>query len=192
VREPHWKSYIVTTSEPVLTPQQCNEFIRIGKNTDIKRNFITASPTSGHRACNISWVPFEEITSIYQIIKDKMEVINNNYFGFDNIELFEPGQYTEYHKGGFYNWHIDHDVKMKAMPVVRKMSMTLLLNDPKDFEGGDLEIFCSETLDSKNNKVSFKQGHAVFFASFLLHRVIPITEGNRKALVMWFSGTPLR
>ena len=146
MREPHWKSYIIKTSEPVLTPQQCDEFIRIGKNAKVKRNFVTSSLASGHRSCNIGWVPFEKITSIYQIIKDQMEVINNNYFGFDNMKLLELGQYTEYDKGGFYNWHMDNDVKMETMPAVRKISMTLLLNDPKDFEGGDLEIFCGETL----------------------------------------------
>ena len=30
--EPVWKSYIIKTKEPVLTPQQCDEFIRIGQN----------------------------------------------------------------------------------------------------------------------------------------------------------------
>jgi predicted 2-oxoglutarate/Fe(II)-dependent dioxygenase YbiX len=32
----------------------------------------------------------------------------------------------------------------------------------------------------------------VFFASFLLHRVAPVIKGNRKSLVMWFGGSPLR
>jgi len=36
------------------------------------------------------------------------------------------------------------------------------------------------------------QGQAVFFASFILHRVAPVTSGVRKSLVMWFGGPPLR
>ena len=70
--------------------------------------------------------------------------------------------------------------------------MSLLLNDQKEFEGGDLEIFCGETLDSKKNKFTLKRGYAVFFASFLLHRVVPITKGTRQSLVMWFGGPSLR
>jgi len=70
--------------------------------------------------------------------------------------------------------------------------MTLALNDPKDFEGGDLEIYRGGTLDSEENKFKLKQGYAVFFASFLLHRVMPVIKGNRKSLVMWFGGSPLR
>ena len=87
---------------------------------------------------------------------------------------------------------MDSNVEMESMPTVRKISMTLLLNDPKNFEGGDLEIFCGETLDSEKNKFKLKQGYAVFFASFLLHRVAPVIKGNRKSLVMWFGGSPLR
>ena len=30
--EPCWKSYIVKTAQPVLTPQQCDELIRIGQS----------------------------------------------------------------------------------------------------------------------------------------------------------------
>jgi PKHD-type hydroxylase len=33
-----------------------------------------------------------------------------------------------------------------------------------------------------------KQGQAIFFASFVRHRVVPITSGVRKSLVMWFGG----
>jgi len=87
---------------------------------------------------------------------------------------------------------MDSNTEMSAMPTVRKISMTLLLNDEKDFEGGDIEIFCGETLDSEKNKFKLKQGYAVFFASFLLHRVMPVIKGNRKSLVMWFGGSPLR
>ena len=37
-----------------------------------------------------------------------------------------------------------------------------------------------------------KRGHAIFFASFIRHRVTPVTKGNRKSLVMWFGGPPFK
>ena len=37
-----------------------------------------------------------------------------------------------------------------------------------------------------------KQGNAVMFASFLNHRVVPVTRGVRQSLVMWFGGKPFR
>ena len=197
ILEPRWKSYIIKSGEPVLTPQQCDELIRIGQTepkidatigTDDKNKKVDNS----YRKSNISWIPFAKAVPIYQVIRQWMEVTNNNCFGFDTIQLSEQAQYAEYDKDGFYNWHMDSNIEMSAMPTVRKISMTLLLNDPEDFEGGDLEIFCGDTMNSEKNKFKLERGYAVFFASFLLHRVMPIIKGNRKSLVMWFGGTPLK
>ena len=197
ILEPRWKSYIVATAEPVLTPQQCDELISIGQNEPkINATIGTTEKITKlderYRKSIISWIPFAKAVPSYQVIRQWMEVTNNNYFGFDTVQLSEQGQYAEYQKGGFYNWHMDSNIEMASMPTVRKISMALLLNDPKDFEGGDFEIFCGETLDSEKNKYKLKQGHAIFFASFLLHRVMPVIKGNRKSLVMWFGGSPLR
>ena len=197
ILEPRWKSYIVATAEPVLNAQQCDELIRIGQsepkiNATIGTTDKDTKLDQRYRKSNISWIPFAKAVPIYQVIRQWMEITNNNYFGFDNVQLSENGQFGNYGKGGFYNWHMDSNVDMAHMPTVRKISMTLLLNDPKNFEGGDLEIFCGETLDSEKNKFKLKQGYAVFFASFLLHKVAPVIKGNRKSLVMWFGGSPLR
>jgi len=85
-------------------------------------------------------------------------------------------------------------VEMSSMPTVRKISMTLLLSDPSDFSGGELVLFNGGKLDDANEGAKFelKRGHAIFFASFLLHKVNPVIKGNRKSLVMWFGGTPLK
>ena len=37
-----------------------------------------------------------------------------------------------------------------------------------------------------------KQGHAIIFASFLNHKVQPVTKGIRQSLVVWFGGKPFR
>ena len=71
-------------------------------------------------------------------------------------------------------------------PPVRKISMTLLLSPEDQFVGGDLELM------SPGRKAKLKQGHAICFASFLNHRVAPVTRGVRQSLVMWFGGTPFR
>jgi PKHD-type hydroxylase len=197
MKEPKWKSYIVKTERPVLTSQQCDEIIRIGQNepkidATIGTDNKSIKVNNKYRQSTISWFPFAKAKTIYQDIKYWTEAINSNHFGFDTPEVTEEGQYAEYTKDDFYNWHIDSNIRMAAMPPVRKISMTLLLNDPKDFEGGDLEIFSGESLDSTFNKINLQKGQAVFFASFLLHRIVPVIKGNRKSLVMWFGGTPLK
>ena len=194
--EPRWKSYVVETTQPVLTPQQCDDLIRIGQSEPQVKGKTSMNDTvlEKYRKSTISWIPInkEEAIPLYQIIKKWMETTNNNHFGFNTVHMTEQGQYAEYSEGGFYDWHMDSSVGMSEMPPVRKISMTLLLNDPKEFEGGDLELFCGDRFNSKKNTFILKRGYAVFFASFILHRVAPVTKGNRKSLVMWFGGTPLR
>ena len=67
-----------------------------------------------------------------------VQKINRNHFGFSNIQITEPAQVSEYSKGQFYDWHTDSPVDMDIEPPIRKLSMTLLLNDPSEFEGGNL------------------------------------------------------
>ena len=81
---------------------------------------------------------------------------------------------------------MDCDVNMSHEPPVRKISMTLLLNHPSEFEGGDLELM------SPGKFKKLEQGHATCFASFINHRVAPVTRGVRQSLVVWFGGKPLR
>ena len=199
MREPDWKSYVVALPQPILTPQQCREMIKVGQaepqtdGTVMSKGNITKKNYST-RKNKISWIPSEKAPKIYSDLLGWMQLVNRNRFGFDHMELHEPAQYTEYSKGDFYNWHVDIGVNMAPMPIVRKISMTLLLNDPKEFKGGELEIFGRSISDDPSGNAVFKlkQGQAVFFASFHVHRVRPITSGKRKALVMWFGGAPLR
>ena len=185
--EPIWKSYIVETTGSIFTPQQCQMVIDKGmslKKEDAKVGMI--KPEGGvdtkKRITTISWIPFKDMPEMYKDIQATMLKANGNHFGFDGMKLTEPGQFTHYLTGGFYDWHMDNDVLGKHQPPVRKISMTLLLSDPSTFEGGELEFM------SKGKTAKLQQGQAIFFASWLQHRVKPVTQGERKSLVMWFGG----
>jgi len=96
---------------------------------------------------------------------------------------------TVYPKKGFYDWHMDLNAfGQQGQNPIRKISMTLLLSDPSEFTGGDL-LF-SEMGEHK--PLPLKQGQAIFFASFLRHKVAPVKKGIRKSLVMWFGGPPFK
>ena len=190
VKEPRWKSYIVETTTPLFTPEQCKLIIEAGR-TQPKQDGQVGGGSVGTvdtktRTSYISWIPFNKMPEMYKRIEQIMIATNSNHFGFDGMRLTEPAQYTEYPEGGFYDWHIDSDLNCQHEPPVRKISMTCLLSDETEFEGGGLELM------SEGKIARPKQGHAIFFASFVRHRVVPVTRGNRKSLVMWFGGTPLR
>ena len=193
ITEPRWRSFMVETTQPVFTPEQCQLIINagraepkqdaeVGSGKGIKGGVIDTKTRTSH----ISWIPFKKMPEMYKNIEKIMKATNGNHFGFDGMTITEMAQYTEYPEGGFYDWHVDNDVNMQHEPPVRKISMTLLLSPESEFEGGDLELM------SEGKIGKLKQGQAIFFASFIRHRVKPVTRGNRKSLVMWFGGTPFK
>ena len=193
ITEPKWKSLIVETLQPMFTPKQCQMIINAGKKEPkqnasvggkdgIKGGVIDTKTRTSH----ISWIPFKKMPEMYRDIEKIMKQTNGNHFGFDGMQITEMAQYTEYPEGGFYDWHVDNDVNCAHEPPVRKISMTCLLSPESEFEGGDLELM------SEGRTTKIKQGHAIFFASFIRHRVTPIIRGNRKSLVMWFGGPPFK
>ena len=193
ITEPRWKSYIVETTQPIFTPEQCKMIIAAGRAEPKQDAYVgNKKGTKGAvldtetRTSHISWIPFSKTPEMYKDIEQIMKQTNGNHFGFDGMTITEMAQYTEYPEGGFYEWHVDNDVNMQHEPPVRKISMTCLLSPENEFEGGDLELM------AEGKVAKIKQGHAVFFASFIRHRVKPVIRGNRKSLVMWFGGTPFK
>ena len=190
--EPKWKSYMAITTEPMFTPKQCQMIIDKGRSLKPETAQVGGGVPGGKtdtkkRVTTISWIPFKEMPDMYKQIETQMLKVNGNHFGFDGVRLTEPAQFTEYPKGGFYDWHMDSDTQFVHEPTVRKISMTCLLSDPSTFSGGELEFM------DKGKKINdLKQGQAIFFASFLRHRVAPVKKGVRHSLVMWFGGPPLR
>ena len=192
-RMPRWQSYVATTTDPIFTPQQCQMIVDAGHQQKPEKALVGGGAKGAHdtkkRVTTISWIPFDKLPEMYKQIENQLSIVNLNHFGFDGVTLTEPAQFTEYPKGGFYDWHMDLNSFGQEGPFpIRKISMTLLLSDPKDFTGGDLMF--SEMGDNK--PLPLKQGQAIFFASFLRHKVAPVKKGIRRSMVMWFGGPPLK
>mgnify|MGYP003148959948 CR=1 FL=1 len=193
ITEPKWKSYIVETIGPIFTPKQCEMIIEVGRSEPKQEASVgnkdgekLGAVDTKIRTSHISWIPFKKMHGMYKDIETIMKTTNGNHFGFEGMQITEMAQYTEYSEGSFYDWHVDNHVECSNEPPVRKISMTCLLSPESEFEGGDLELV------KKDKIAKLKQGQAVFFASFIRHRVKPVIKGNRKSLVMWFGGTPFK
>ena len=191
ITEPKWKSWVVETTTPLFTPEQCQMVIDAGRKQRPQKAQVGMNKPKGgvdtnKRITTISWIPFKEMQPMYDQINEFIQKANRNHFGFGDIQITEQAQFTEYPEGGFYDWHMDTDVTMQHEPPVRKISMTLLLSPENQFEGGDLELM------APGKRAKLKQGHAIIFASFLNHRVAPVTRGVRQSLVMWFGGKPFK
>jgi len=130
------------------------------------------------------WI-FERINSI-------INHVNFSEFHFD-LNGYEMYQYAEYkaENSGHYVWHSDLHMNDHLTPTMRKLSISLVLNEPGvDFEGGDFQFMRStpENLET----VEFKKGRIILFPSWLTHRVTPVTKGVRKSVVIWVLGPKFR
>ena len=70
-----------------------------------------------------------------------------------------------------------------------------MLNNPNEFEGGDLEFYEYSPYPLKNKLKTDhmkKQGTIINFPSFVFHRVTPVTKGTRYSLVVWHTGPKLK
>ena len=189
---PTWQSYIAHTTGPMFTPEQCKLIINAGHSCKPEQakvgGGIDGKSDTKKRVTTISWIPFAKIPEMYRVIEKQISIVNLNHFMFEGVQITEPAQFTEYPKGGFYDWHMDLNAFGKTgNHPIRKISMTCLLSDPSEFTGGDLAFD-----DAGKNKIKLKQGQGVFFASFMRHRVEPVKKGVRRSLVMWFGGPPFK
>ena len=149
--------------------------------TDIDHSFRKSQTTFCYPNNTNQWI-FDKLFHLF-------ERTNNEYFDFDLLG-FESFQYTKYEPGEYYNYHMDTfmgDCGLNKDAILnRKLSMSILLNDPSEFDGGDFQVAIGNP--ETPHSYTLEKGHAIFFPSFLLHRVTPITRGIRKSLVVWALG----
>ena len=74
------------------------------------------------------------------------------------------------------------------MRPLRKISISIQLSRPEDYDGGDLELMYG----TEPQKLDRTRGAFIAFPSFMLHRVTPVTRGTRWSLVAWILGTRWR
>lgn len=138
------------------------------------------------RESQVAWIELNEKSSfIYDRLAYVLRGLNGEFYKFDLYGFSEHLQFTIYKEDskGHYTWHLDNG-SSNAGAVPRKLSLVLQLSDPKDYEGGDLEIMTS----ANPQAIKKEKGLIAVFPSYTLHRVTPVTKGTRKTIVVWATG----
>ena len=146
----------------------------------------TESPE--YRKSSITWININECTFwIYNKLTSLINEVNNIHFNFD-LDIISVLQFTEYYSSnnGMYRAHIDANGTKN--PINRKLSVVIQLSDPEEYEGGDLLLYYGKDPVC----IKKKKGSMVFFPSFVLHEVTPVTSGCRRTLVGWIEGPQFR
>ena len=182
-----------------LTHKICDEIIDYGLSLKKQEGVIVGNKKRlKKRSSYVSWI---SALWIYKEILPFIKQSNVEAKWDLDIDKPETFQFTGYHgsKKQHYGWHTDSHLSQledkKHSNKYRKVSTTILLNDPNEYKGGDLEFYDYSPYPSKN-KLSTKhlkmKGTIINFPSFVWHRVTPVTEGTRYSLVVWHNGAKLK
>tara|TARA_R110002153_G_scaffold3634_3_gene17440 strand:- start:1953 stop:2531 length:579 start_codon:yes stop_codon:yes gene_type:complete len=138
-----------------------------------------------YRQCDIRWLDTGREKGLVDMLWGYVNRANRDSFDVD-IRYINELQFTSYYGEtlGKYGWHHDVDFKNPA-PWHRKLSMTVQLSDPADYEGGEFEF--QDDIDQLPPEYTEK-GTVLVFPSFYKHQVKPVTKGTRHSLVSWVEG----
>jgi len=171
--------------EEGLHPEQCDQVVKEWSVIPMEpATVLDLDDKDGEvRKARVCWVNDKDV--LFRAASSFMQEANSSFFNY-NITSSEKAQFTKYEEGCFYDWHPDSENKFYPdAKLVRKLSCVIQLTDPKEYEGGELELYngCLPSIKPSN-----KQGSVTVFTASLFHRVTPVTKGTRYSLVMWASG----
>ena len=135
-----------------LPKKICEEIIKDGETKEFKSSniFGDLSKKRKRKVKSISSLKIRNSKNswlhpfwIYKEIKPFIEYSNKLSKWNLDYNIIEEFQFTKYegNKKQHYSWHSDEDTEKEIGQPVRKLSTIIMLSDPKDFEGGDLEFY---------------------------------------------------
>ena len=163
-----------------FSKEECQTIINIAKNKGLIKG--TTKEESDVRDSKISWLyPIDDMDWVFRRVTDITLNLNERFFKFDLFGLNEGFQFTNYEApSGKYGKHVDRGINMS----VRKLSISIQLTNPEEYEGGELYLYDND----KGTLMDKTQGTLILFPSYVLHEVMPVTKGTRNSLVTWVTG----
>ena len=143
------------------------------------------------RETRVAWVRRDPDTEFFhRRLEEAVLALNARFFRFD-LSGLANFQYALYGgaESGHFDWHKDYG-RDPADPArePRKLTLSLQLSDPADYEGCELQVRGGNQIDIAPKA----RGTLVAFPANVLHQVTPIRRGLRRSLVIWAVGPEFR
>jgi len=91
--------------------------------------------------------------------------------------------YAKYGPGQTYGDHVDDPIMGAPQRYRTDISMTVFLNEPGEYEGGELVIHTA----FGQQRTKLPAGDAIMYPSGSLHHVAEVTQGERRVAVTWIQ-----
>ena len=165
----------------VLTAEEIDECRKIAATTP----FVDGRITNPHNTAKQN----EQLhdASAYQKSSELLRqalIRNEEFRNFAFPFALAPPLITRYKPGMKYGAHADAAfIQLPAGTIRSDLSCTIFLNDPKDYEGGELHV----RLGDADLKFKLKPGEAIVYPSDTLHQVVPVTKGERLVAITFIQ-----
>jgi predicted 2-oxoglutarate/Fe(II)-dependent dioxygenase YbiX len=173
-------------------PETTTELNSYFSDIKFKDHSVSHIDDDSYRSCELaSPAEYEYYSKVTRIITRYFNYINNNFFLYELNNRFEI-QLVRYTAGSNFKWHCDYGGQVPVSSgepnTVRKLSLSLQLSDPKEYEGGEVELIL---MDGRHYTMEKELGAAIVFDSRTPHKAHPVTSGTRLVLVCWAHGPEL-
>jgi len=179
-----------------LSAETCDRIVARGMAEDLQSGDMSSVRSESVRASRVAWLtePW-----LYELIFPYFQSANWSAQWLFHFQAIETLQFTAYGPGEHYGWHVDQTAAPygpehgEYRGLYRKLSLSIQLSDPADYEGGQLQL--ERGVPERPDRIRTiteiaPRGSVIVFPSFLPHRITPVTRGERLALVAWAAGRP--
>lgn len=178
----------------VFTPDETAEIIRLGDAVGFARGALVGGRRHENiRRSSIAWLDDGAAPGWLGVrLAEAVAAANRDHFGFALTHFHEQLQIARYAAGDggidgdHFDWH--SDIGDGALAQTRKLTAVAQLSPAGSYTGGALEL----NEDGNVCAMPAGTGDVVLFASFVLHRVAPVTAGTRHSLTCWVHGPAFR
>ena len=166
---------------PVLTPQEVEQCRRIAAAT----TFIDGRVSNPHNIAKQNQQlhepnAYKESSALLQAALSRTQEFHEFAFPV----AMAPPMMTRYGPGQQYGAHADAAfINLPGATIRSDLSCTIFLNDPENYEGGDLHIRSGDG----SLRFKLKAGEAIVYPSDTLHQVEPVTKGERLVAITFIQ-----
>ena len=170
--------------EGAFSKEECDTIVDLAKKKKLVKGKTYTK--SNARDSHITWLnPADDAEWIFRKVTDIVLNLNERFFKFDVFGINEGFQFTNYKApSGKYGKHVDRGTGI----LVRKLSISIQLSDPKKYKGGEFYLYNQD----EGTLMPKEQGTLIMFPSYTLHEVVPVTKGERNSLVTWVTGNQFK
>ena len=142
--------------------------------------------TKNKKTSKVIFLPYNKIKKYLNDVINTCYISNHQNFGFDLYHFDENSNvshntYSSKNKGR-YDWHVDINTDYKY-----DIKFTVLINVSEEkYSGGKFKLMHGGK--PEHVKELDEPGNMIMFRSYTLHKVEPVTKGERKTLTLFLTG----